>query len=94
MKRRNRSKDFDYQGYTQGKNELACCLDPETIFTAENLRYDKENQGRDALEVAVSVAVQLGIEQGRRIEKEENGEKIKLLISSMDLTKNILEGLK
>ncbi len=94
LRRRNRSKDFDYQGYTQGENEFACCLDPKTLFTAESLEYDKKHQGRDALEVAIAVAIQLGMEQGRRMERQKRNEQLDQLVMSMDLTKNILKGLK
>jgi hypothetical protein len=38
--------------------------------SAEQLRYDDEEQGRDPLEVIIGIAIQLGIEQGRRVEAE------------------------
>jgi hypothetical protein len=51
MRRKNEGKDIPYTGYPIGYGDRAGCLGPEERFKAESLRYDKEDQGRDALEV-------------------------------------------
>ena len=45
----------------------ATCLEFSDAVSAEQLRHDTADQGRDPLEVIVGIAVQLGIEQGRRL---------------------------
>ena len=67
MKRRNEDKDIPWAGPALGRDMRATCLPYDTALSAANLRYSKEEQGRDALTEIVGVAVQLGIEQGRRI---------------------------
>jgi len=63
--------DIDYDGYNIGEDALACCHDPETRLKADNLRYEFEGQGRNPVDVIVSLAIQVGIEQGRRIERRD-----------------------
>ena len=69
LERINEDKDVLYNGLDIGKDIPD--LRPDQKLTAENLRYDKEDQGRDALEVLIGIAVQLGSELGKRIEKRQ-----------------------
>lgn len=70
LKRKNVGKDIPYNGLEVGRSVLATNLGIQERFAAEQLRYSEEEQGRDALTEIVSAAVQLGIEQGRRIEQD------------------------
>jgi hypothetical protein len=67
LHRRNRNKNVPYKGFNIGDRQRACCLDADEALTAKNLRYNDEDQGRDAVTTIISLAIQLGIEQGRRI---------------------------
>lgn len=64
LKRKHQNKDIPYKGYDIGK--VTGCYQPDENLTQESLEYQDENQDRDALQVIVGIAVQLGIEQGRR----------------------------
>lgn len=64
LKRKNRDKDIAWSGPTL---RSANALPPEEALKSENLLYCEEDQGRDALMEIVGLAIQLGIEQGRRI---------------------------
>lgn len=66
--RRNKTKDIPWSGLDLGQNEKVTCSRPMTKLTADHLAFALEDQGRDALEEIVSLAIQLGIEQGRRME--------------------------
>ncbi len=58
---------LDWKGPSLPKALAAGCLPFDVAVNAENLRYDDEEQGRDPLTVIIGIAVQLGIEQGRRV---------------------------
>lgn len=66
VKRKNRKKNIPWNGYDIGDAEKVCCLCPDDHLTAENLRYSESEQGRDALDEIIGLALQLGMEQGRR----------------------------
>lgn len=72
--RRNEHRSVPWTGYdigaSEGASELACCSSPDERLQQSQLKYDEESQGRDALEVIVGVAIQLGIEQGQRMERK------------------------
>lgn len=65
MRRKNKDKDIPYTGFSNGN--LACCPDIVDMFSAENVTYSHEEQGRDVLETIIGAILQVGIEQGRRI---------------------------
>lgn len=69
IKRKNENKDIPWHGLNIGKSERATCPGPFDGLSMENLKWSLEDQGREAIEELVGLAVQLGIEQGRRIEK-------------------------
>lgn len=83
LKRKNRDKDIPYSGYDR-PSILHTCLDIKTQLTAEQMLYDEEAQGRDAIEVLVALAIQLGYEQGLRKaeEKQMEEERIQKLFDS------------
>lgn len=60
-------QDVDYKGFDLGLQEKTICLLPQDALTAENLLYAEKDQGQDPMTVVLSIAVQLGIEQGRRL---------------------------
>ena len=60
--------DVPYNGFTIGAEELVGSFSPEQRLAATSLQYEDEEQRRDAMRVLLSIAVQLGIEQGRRLE--------------------------
>jgi len=68
LRRKNKGKDVPYEGpeLTAGR-VLACSFTVEEAFSEEQLRYDREDQGRDAMEVILGKAIQLGMEQGWRM---------------------------
>lgn len=66
LKRKNEGRSIPWTGPDQGKH-AGYSLHPTEQLSAENLRYSDEEQGRDALEELLGLALRLGIEQGRRI---------------------------
>lgn len=87
IKRKNVNKSIPYNGYENGN--LASCPSINTLFTAESLKYDLEDQGRDALTVIINAAIQVGIEQGRRIAMDSS--EIKTLKMQAKLAELLLE---
>ena len=79
-----RNLKIKYSGLRLGKSERATCLDVDELLRPEQLCEIYENQGRDVVETIVGLAVQLGIEQGRRLERQ-NTPRI-YLPSSLDLS--------
>ena len=65
LKRKNAGKTIPWNGLPTMQE-----AGTDFLLDSENLRYSEEDQGRDALDVIIGIAVQLGIEQGRRISKE------------------------
>lgn len=71
IQRKNKNKDVDWKGLELPECMSATCLTFDEKLKADNLKYEKEDQGRSAMDVIISIAVQLGIEQGRRMYKQE-----------------------
>ncbi len=69
--------DIDYKGYGL-PNESSYSFQPNERLNEENLRYDDEDQGRDAMTVVIGLAVQLGIEQGTVMERKRCKETFKV----------------
>lgn len=67
MQRQNRQADVPWEGMNIGESERGGCLQPHEALSASTLRWQLDDQGREALDVIVALAVQLGIEQGRRL---------------------------
>lgn len=55
-----------WTGLKQGKLTEVTTLSPPATLHAKNLSYSKSDQGRDVFTEIVAIAVQLGMEQGRR----------------------------
>lgn len=79
--------DVKWVGPDLPKSMRATCPPYDKRLTAESLRYDEEEQGRDPLEVIIGIAVQLGIEQGRRIHKKD-------LTFDIKMAKLLVQGLE
>lgn len=56
-----------YDGLPLGRQESTGSLQPVDALTVASLEYNLTNQGRDVIDVVLGLAVQLGIEQGRRL---------------------------
>jgi hypothetical protein len=59
-----------YEGLDIGLNEKAGCPSPAWSLSPRGLRSHEE-QGRDRTDVLLMTAVQLGIEQGRRLYRRD-----------------------
>jgi hypothetical protein len=72
---------IEYAGYDIGSDDKATCSSPDYRLSGENLRHEWADQGRTPAEVIVGLAIQLGIEQGRRIERQRghDAETLKLI---------------
>ncbi len=77
LERKNKDKRIPYKGFDSENHSI----DINKLLSAENLHYSEEDQGRDALCILVGLAVQLGIEQGKRIAREDQAIK-KLIVGS------------
>lgn len=78
LERKNKNKSIPWNGLDIGDKEKAGSFSPTEKLRAGNLKYSLEDQGRDALEEIIGLAVQLGIEQGRRIGLRDLEIKIRL----------------
>ena len=72
IKRQNEDQDIPWRGPNIGPSDRVTCLSPHEQLSAEMLAWSKDDQGRDALDEIVGLALRLGIEQGRRIFKESH----------------------
>ena len=73
LKRKNKNVDVDWNGPDLPECMQATCLTFDEQLQADKLKYSKEDQGRSAIDVIIGIALQLGIEQGRRMYKWEAG---------------------
>jgi hypothetical protein len=97
LKRKNSDKDIPYTGYDIGRDCAANCLGATTKLSAKSLRYNDEDQGRDVLETIIELAIQIGIEQGRRITMTGpivKTMRLELLIAKLNAGEEVLESLK
>lgn len=77
--RKNQNRSIPWKGPSIGRPEAATSLEARNRLSAEMLRYSEEDQGRDALDEIIGVAIQIGIEQGRRIQKNSDAFKTLML---------------
>lgn len=56
-----------YDGFPLGTQEAAGALQPIDALTPTSIDYALNHQGRDAYDTIIGLAIQLGIEQGRRL---------------------------
>ncbi|HUC87613.1 MAG TPA: hypothetical protein VMR95_00500 [Candidatus Binatia bacterium] len=67
--------DVPYDGYNIGKRERAQSFSPSERLTTEQLDESEDNDSdRDPATEIISLAVQLGMEQGRRLEAQARAE--------------------
>lgn len=59
-----------YEGYDIGNREKTCSFSPDYSLSPEGIKYHEERD-RDIISVVLGIAIQLGIEQGRRISNKE-----------------------
>lgn len=71
MERRDRRRNIPWRGPEIGLRDQANSPLASERLKAHRLAYCEEDQGRDTLEEIVGLAIQLGIEQGRRIAKSD-----------------------
>ncbi len=71
LKRKNAGKDIPWTGpnYSHANH-----LSPDEALKAEQLAHAEEDQGRDNLDEVIAVILQLGIEQGRRIRRDNSSD--------------------
>ena len=69
LDRQNEDLDIPWNGLNIGKEDRRTCHQPIEQLSTDTLACS-EDQGRDALDEIVGLAIRLGIEQGRRIFKD------------------------
>jgi hypothetical protein len=79
LKRKNASRSIPWTGYDVGEDTKVGCFSPHEALAKNNLAFQEEDQGRDALDALIQIAIQLGIEQGRRLERADVGSDVLLL---------------
>ena len=94
IKRKNEDKRIPWNGPDIGYSERAACLSPKEALSKDNLAYSLEDQGYDALDTIIMLAVQLGMEQGRRAEHEKLASHIDLASISLDSVRSSLWSLQ
>lgn len=63
----NNGRVETYDGFPLGEREAGGALQPVDALTFESLKYNFDNHGRDAFDAVIGAAIQLGLEQGRRL---------------------------
>ena len=61
-----------YDGLPLGDQESAGALQPIDALTPASIDYALTHQGRDVYDTIIGLAIQLGIEQGRRLRTRED----------------------
>lgn len=79
-----------WTGLKQGYHAAVCSPDPSSTLHAYNLNYSKTEQDRDVYREIIAIAVQLGMEQGRRQIIEE----LRTLSLTLSAVESILSGGK
>ncbi len=84
--------DISWRGVPFGKHSRHIMPEPGELLTKRSLRYNRQEQNRDFLDTILMIAINLGIEQGRRA----TCEKLKLLktILSISVMSGSWEGVK
>jgi hypothetical protein len=60
-------KEFKYEGYNIGKQELTAFPSPEIRFQKNSIEYEDKRFGRKIIDIVLNISFLLGMEQGRRI---------------------------
>ena len=64
---RNHKDIPEWDGLPLGFHDRAVAVEPNDCLAREGLEWSYDDQGRTPLEAIISIAIQLGIEQGRRL---------------------------
>lgn len=83
----NEDADIKWAGPGQETLTGATSLEYEEWLMAENLRYSQDDQGRDFLDEIFGIALQLGMEQGRRVQARRDEPKrdlVRLIVKSLN----------
>ena len=91
LERQHKDQDIPWTGPNIGEGSLVVSFPPDLCLTRKNLAYSLDDQGRCALEEIIGIAVQLGIEQGRRMEVTSSPSKMREL--SIALALDTLKGI-
>jgi len=65
----NKDKNIKWTGFEQCEECLATDFHPNEKLKAKSLKFNEDDQDRDALDVIIGIAVQQGIEQGMRMQR-------------------------
>ena len=84
----NNGDSIKWTGPELGKRMKAHSLEFDELLTRESLEWNDEDQGRDPLMVVVGIAIQLGIEQGRRLYRKDQEVSMTLLELAVKVLKN------
>lgn len=63
---------YDWDGLPNGDRESPISVDPNERLTAKYLDWQANYNDNSALEIILTLAIQLGIEQGRRLDRSSN----------------------
>lgn len=66
LRRKSKKKNIIWSGPPTPQNMKTSVGEFEERLSASSLAYGEDDQGEDALDVIISIAIQLGMEQGRR----------------------------
>lgn len=69
--RKDEIKEFDYEGYDIGVNELQTNLSPSSRLTESHIKYEKK-LGRNLIDIVLNIMFLMGVEQGRRAERRDS----------------------
>ncbi len=94
FQRKNNKRAIPWTGLSLGPDCAATSLSPEEALSKDSLTWSLDEYGRDALEVVVQIAVQLGIEQGRRLAMNKLKEQLALPLIHMDGMRGFMWDLK
>lgn len=87
LERTNVGRDIPWDGPNVGKDTLVCAFSPAETLLAGNLKYSEEEQDRDPLTEIIGVAVQLGIEQGRRMAAEKLDSPLTMIEQGLEIVR-------
>lgn len=94
IKRKHVHRGIPWSGYDIGRDAKATCFSPHEALGKKCLDFNLEDQDRDVLDTIIQVAVQLGIEQGRRVERGDIRDRMLLAEISLDSLRGFFADLR
>lgn len=94
IERVSKNRSIPWTGLNVGDDTLVGDFSPAEKLRRSNLHYSEESQGRDALDEIIGIAIQLGIEQGKRSSREKQSGDIVLIDLSLKTAQSSLARLK